>query len=218
MPQHRIICKLLVENQTLVKYKRFTESKRIVGNPVSTVMILRDMVLDEFFICDLGYADPAFIRTMTDELFSPVTVAGSIKTMAHVDALIREAGADKVVLKDIALAEAVADKYGRQAVVWAFDYGGDAPFFDVPDCVGEIMLTSVDRDGCGVGYDLGALRFPYDVPVVIAGGCGKLAHVKDAMDAGADGVVVSSMFAFTDKSPIKLRSWLVSEGCDVRPM
>jgi cyclase len=78
------------------------------------------------------------------------------------------------------------------------------------------MLTDVDRDGMGTGFDLEVLKREWSVPVVLAGGCGKLDHVLQAFNAGADGVAISSMFIFSDKSPIKLRSWLVSEGCNVR--
>jgi len=218
MLKRRIISKLLVDTdgKTLVKFKRFTEGKRIVGNPVSTMKILSDMNLDEFNITFLGAADPVLVREMTADVFTPVTVAGSIKTMDVVDRLIGDSGADKVVITDADFAEKVAAKYGNQAVVWDVSYDEDAAFFHVPDCAGEVMLTSIERDGTGVGFDLAALRFPWTVPVVLAGGCGRLSHVKDAMDAGADAVAVASMFAFTDKSPIKLRSWLVSEGAKVR--
>lgn len=215
MLTQRIICKLLLENGQLVKYKNFTESRRLAGDPVATMGTLEDQKLDEFYLCDTGVIDPELVARMTERVFAPVTAAGSIKTMAQVDDLIRNSGVDKVVVHP-SIGQAVAEKYGRQAVVYTIDYGGDAPFFEIPDWAGEVILTSVDRDGCGGGFDLGALRFPYEIPVVVAGGCGKLAHVRDAFAAGASGCAVSSMFFFSDKSPIKLRSWLLSEGCNVR--
>lgn len=214
--KRRIICKLIIENGVLVKYRRFTVSRRIAGNPVSTARILEDQKVDEFQLCFLGPVDTRLVREMTTELFTPVSVAGSLREIDVVDALIQECGADKVVVKDLALAETVARKYGAQAVVYPFSYYGAAVAFQVPDCAGEALLTSIDRDGGGQGYDLEALRYPYSVPVVLAGGCGKLRHVKEAFEAGADAVCVSSMFFFSDRSPVKLRSWLVSEGCQVR--
>lgn len=216
MLKQRIIAKILLENGQAVKYRKFTEGRRVAGNPVTTMRIMSDQNLDEFFICDLGVISPALVREMTAEVFTPVTVAGGIKTMDHVDALIKDSGADKVVITNEMFARQVAHKYGNQAVVWPVDYCGDACFFEVPDCAGEIILTSVDRDGCGIGFEAAAARFPYTVPVILAGGCGKLAHVKEAFAAGADGVAISSMFFFSDKSPVKLRSWLVSEGANVR--
>lgn len=216
MLKRRIIMKILIEDGVAIKYKQFTKNRRIAGDPVSVLRIAEHQRLDEFIICDVGVINPALVREMTSELFTPVTAAGGIKTMEQVDELIRDCGVDKVVIKGEMFAGAVAAKYGNQAVVWDVSYDEDAAFFHVPECAGEVMLTSVDRDGRGTGFDLAALRFPWPVPVVLAGGCGKLSHVRDAFAAGADGCAVSSMFFFSDKSPIKLRSWLVSEGCQVR--
>lgn len=221
MLKRRLIAKLLLEHEpsvgTLaVKYRRFTEQRRIVGDPVSVMRTLSDQTLDEFIICDVGVISPSLVRDMTDLVHTPVTAAGGIHSVWQVDELIRDCGVDKVVLKDPVVALAVAQKYGQQAVVWPLDYHGTAPQPVIPEWAGEVLLTSIDRDGTGVGFDLDALRYVYKIPVVIAGGCGRLAHVRDAFAAGADGAVVSSMFAFTDKSPIKLRSWLVSEGAAVR--
>lgn len=213
--KRRIIAKFLIENGKLVKYKQFTHSRRTAGNPVTTALIYEDLRVDEMYFCDVGVIDPAMIREVTEGVFTPVTVAGSIHSMEQVDQLIHDSGADKVVVKDIELGKAVFEKYGRQAVVWPIDYHTKC-VEDVPSHAGEVLLTDIDRDGMGKGFDLDVLKRRWDVPVVIAGGCGKLDHVKQALAAGADGVAISSMFFFTDKSPIKLRSWLVSEGATVR--
>jgi cyclase len=135
--------------------------------------------------------------------------------MEHVDALIQGAGVDKVVIKDLPLGEQVARRYGSQAWVFPVDYNGKC-VEDVPSAAGEALLTSIDRDGMGKGFDLLALEREWKIPVVLAGGCGRLDHVRQAFDAGADGAAIASMFFFTDKSPIKLRSWLASEGVAVR--
>ena len=215
MLKRRIIVKFLIEDGRLVKYKQFTNAKRLAGNAVSTARTYEDQCVDEMMICDVGTVNPALIKEMTEGVFTAVTVAGSINTMRQVDELIHDSGADKVVIKDPRLAEQVAQKYGRQAVVWPIDYH-TLCVEDVPQCAGEVLLTDIDRDGLGKGFDLNVLKRKWDVPVVLAGGCGKLDHVKQAFNAGADAVAISSMFFFTDKSPIKLRSWLVSEGCNVR--
>ena len=215
MLKRRIIAKFLIEDGKLVKYKQFTNAKRLAGNPVTTACTYEDLRVDEMYFCDLGVIDPAMIRDVTADVFTPVTVAGSIHSMGQVDELIQDSGADKVVVKDPRLAEQVAQKYGRQAVVWPIDYH-TLCVEDVPQCAGEVLLTDIDRDGLGKGFDLNVLKRKWDVPVVLAGGCGKLDHVKQAFNAGTDGVAISSMFFFSDKSPIKLRSWLVSEGCNVR--
>ena len=215
MLKRRIIAKFLIEDGKLVKYKQFTNAKRLAGNPVTTARLYEDLRVDEMYFCDLGVIDPAMIRDVTADVFTPVTVAGSIHSMGQVDELIQNSGADKVVIKDLPLAEQVAQKYGRQAMVWPIDYH-TLCVEDVPDCAGEVLLTDIDRDGMGKGFDLDVLKRQWNVPVVIAGGCGKLDHAKQAFANNADGVAISSMFFFTDKSPIKLRSWLVSEGATVR--
>jgi len=213
--KRRIIAKFLIEDGKLVKYRQFTNAKRLAGNPVSMARTYEDQRVDEMYFCDLGVIDPAIIRSVTADVFTPVTVAGSIHSMGQVDELIQDSGVDKVVIKDLPLAEQVATKYGRQAVVWPIDYH-TLCVEDVPDCAGEVLLTDIDRDGMGKGFDLDVLKRQWNVPVVLAGGCGKLDHAKQAFANNADGVAISSMFFFTDKSPIKLRSWLVSEGATVR--
>lgn len=217
MLSRRIICKLLIQDGVAVKYKRFTESMRVVGDPVSLMATLEHQVLDEFLICDLGTINPALVERMTAPAFCPVTAAGGIHTIAQVGELIRNCGVDKVVTRSHALGYEIAGRYGKQAAVYPVDYRGVYAPYPAPDWAGELLLTSIDRDGTGTGFDLDAVRHTYNIPVVVAGGCGKLSHVKQAFEAGADAVCVSSMFAFSDRSPIKLRSWLVSEGCNVRP-
>lgn len=218
MLRKRLIAKLLIEDGLLVKYKRFTEDRRIVGNPVATAKTLTDQKVDEFMVCDLGVIEPRLVREMVLETMTPVTAAGGIHTMEQVDELIREAGADKVVVKDWELGYEVAKKYGQQAVVFPYDYFDDICDARVPNHAGEVIVTAIGRDGTLRGLDLAALDCPWNnAPVVLCGGCGKLSHVRDAFNAGADGVAISSMWAFTDRSPIKVRSWLHSEGVNVRP-
>lgn len=214
--KQRLISKLLIEDGVAVKYRRFTDDRRVVGDPVSLCHVQSAQILDEFHFCFIGTADPELVREMNRACMTACSVSGSIHTTEQVDELIRECGVDKIVTKSDTVGWYVAERYGRQAAVWCHTYGGDAAFAEVPEWAGEILLTSVDRDGCGTGVDIGALRFPWSRPVVVAGGVGRLGHVKDALEAGADGVAVSSMFAFTDSNAVKLRSWLVSSGCNVR--
>ena len=82
-----------------------------------------------------------------------------------------------------------------------------------------MLLTSIERDGNMDGYDLNMIRelnSKLDIPLVISGGCGGIQHCVDAFDAGASAVAISSLFLFTDHSPIKLRSHLFSNGVNVR--
>jgi len=163
----------------------------------------------------MGTVRPDMVKAMTEKIYTPVTAAGSIHCIEQVDQLIKGSGVDKVVIRRPKLAEEVAKRYGSQAVVKAIDYHNQC-VEDVHDCYGEVILTSIDRDGMGTGFDLKAMNRKWKVPVILAGGCGALFHVKEAFEAGADGVCISSMFFFSDKNPIKLRSWLISGGVNVR--
>ena len=84
---------------------------------------------------------------------------------------------------------------------------------------GEIVLCSIDRDGTMSGYDLEMIRRAGEllgVPLIASSGAGSLDDCIAAFDAGASAIAISSMFLFTDHSPIKLRSHLASRGLDVR--
>jgi cyclase len=85
---------------------------------------------------------------------------------------------------------------------------------------GEILLTSIDRDGTMEGYDLEITRAVADavnVPVIASGGAGTLQHLVDAVhDGHASAVAIGSLFHFTDQSPIKARAFMRVAGVDVR--
>ena len=84
---------------------------------------------------------------------------------------------------------------------------------------GEVLLTSIDKDGTMEGYDLEMINRLSDalmVPLIASSGAGSLGDCKEAFEAGASAISISSMFFFTDQSPIKVRSFLSSQGIDVR--
>ena len=85
---------------------------------------------------------------------------------------------------------------------------------------GEIILTSIDREGTMTGYDLEFIKTVVEaahVPVIAHGGAGTLTHLKEGItEAHADGVAAASIFHFTDQSPIKARLYLKNEGVNVR--
>jgi len=85
---------------------------------------------------------------------------------------------------------------------------------------GEILLTSMDRDGTGAGYDLPLLRAvskAVRIPVIASGGAGNLAHLAEALEAGAHGVLAATIFHFKDTSLPKARAYLRERGYPVRP-
>lgn len=187
----------------------------------------------------------SIVERMSEEIFMPFTVGGGVASVADMMALMR-AGADKVSFNTAAvrtpgLLTDAARHVGSQSVVASIDYrevdrkvfrvfvdgGRELTALNVEDWVmrcqdlhaGEIMLTSIDRDGTMSGYDLEMverLSERLSIPLVASGGCGSLQHVVDVLNAGASAAAISSMFLFTDHSPIKLRSHLYSRRLNVR--
>jgi cyclase len=185
------------------------------------------------------------VARVADAIFIPFTVGGGIRTVADAERALR-AGADKVAVntaavRDPSLVDRLAGSFGSQCVVAAVDAkrigdrwtvmvtGGREPTDrEAIEWVaelerrgaGEILLTSMDRDGTGAGYDLpltraaaGAVR----IPVIASGGAGSLAHLADALEAGAHGVLAASIFHFQGSSLGEARSYLRGRGFPVRP-
>ncbi len=85
---------------------------------------------------------------------------------------------------------------------------------------GEILLTSMDRDGTGQGYDLPLLQAvapELSIPVIASGGAGQLSHLAEALEAGAHGVLAATIFHFQESSLPRARAYLRERGYPVRP-
>jgi imidazole glycerol-phosphate synthase subunit HisF len=181
---------------------------------------------------------------VSEEVFMPFTVGGGIATLDDIEQLLKS-GADKVSINSSAIADPAfvtraASRFGDQCIVVSIDYreeggrrrvftrcGNEATDYDAREWAlrmqdahaGEILLTSIDRDGAMTGYDLElihALSGELDIPLIASSGAGSLAHCKDALEAGASAITISSMFIFTDHSPIKVRTFLETNGVYVR--
>ena len=166
------------------------------------------------------------VSRVAETIFIPFTVGGGIRTVADAGAALR-AGADKTAVntaavRDPLLVSRLAESFGTQCVVAAVDVkriggrfavmvngGREATDLDaVTWCrrleelgAGEILLTSMDRDGTGKGYDLPLLQAvspAVKIPVIASGGAGKLADLADAFEAGAHGVLAATIFHFQD--------------------
>jgi len=186
------------------------------------------------------------VARTADVCFMPVSVGGGIRTVETARALLR-AGADKVsintaAVEDPDLVSRCADAFGAQATVVAIDakragnrwevftYGGrKATGLDAVDYAvdrvargaGEILLTSMDRDGAKTGYDLGLLRAvssAVGVPVIASGGAGNAGHMIDAVtQGGADAVLAASIFHFGELSIGEVKAAMAAAGVPVRP-
>jgi imidazole glycerol-phosphate synthase subunit HisF len=185
------------------------------------------------------------VRRTAEAIYMPLTVGGGIATLDDVRTLLR-AGADKVSLNTAAIARPAlvreaAERFGSQCIVVAIDARRQDGHFEVythggrrptgRDAVawareaaelgaGEILLTSMDRDGTRDGYDLAltaAVADAVPVPVVASGGVGTLAHLHEGLTAGrADAALAASIFHFGQHSIGEAKAYLRAQGVAVR--
>jgi len=187
------------------------------------------------------------VRRVADAVFLPFTVGGGVRSVEDADALLR-AGADKVAVNtaavdDPGLVERLSRRFGSQAVVLAVDarargegawevyvHGGRTP--TGRDAIawaregaergaGEILLTSMDRDGTKDGFDLPLTRAVAEavpVPVVASGGCGSVEHMAAALTEGrASAALAASVFHFGEIRIPDAKARLRAAGVEVRP-
>ncbi|ODT89327.1 imidazole glycerol phosphate synthase subunit HisF [Phenylobacterium sp. SCN 70-31] len=176
--------------------------------------------------------------------FMPLSVGGGIRQVEDARRLLL-AGADKIsintaAVKDRTLVSGCADAFGSQATVVAIDakrvgdrwrvfiYGGrEDTGLDVVDYAvdavkhgaGEILLTSMDRDGAKTGYDLDLVRAvsqAVPVPVIASGGAGNAQHLVDGVKAGADAVLAASIFHFGEVGIGEAKAVMAAAGVPVR--
>jgi cyclase len=185
-------------------------------------------------------------RQAADELFIPFTIGGGIRSVDDAQAVL-DAGADKVSVNSAALLrpeliDELSRTFGDQCVVLAIDAkqrdadgwqaylaGGRTP--TGRDAVewaregesrgaGEILLTSMDRDGTNAGYDLPlthAVAGAVTVPVIASGGAGRLEDLVDAVQAGADAVLVASILHYGHHTVGEIKRFLADSGIAIRP-
>ena len=190
-------------------------------------------------IPDLGLIDD-----LADNCFVPFTVGGGIRSVEDVRALL-QVGADKVTVNSgfverRDLVREIADAFGRQCVTVSMDVRRTADGYEVfSHCrttatghepavlaaaaedagAGEILLTAIDRDGTMEGYDtelIASVASAVSAPVVASGGAGEYAHMAQALHAGASAVAASSIYHFTEMTPLGAKTYLAERGFPVR--
>jgi len=186
-------------------------------------------------------------RRTANDVFVPFTIGGGIRTVADAQAVL-DAGADKVAVNSAAvqrpeLIDDLADVFGAQCVVLAIDARQrlDEEAWEVHVAggrtatgreavawaqeasergAGEVLLTSMDRDGTEDGYDLAlthAVAEAVAVPVIASGGAGELSHLADALRAGADAVLCASIFHYGRFTVRQAKEAIAAAGISVRP-
>ncbi len=187
------------------------------------------------------------VRRTANQVFAPLTVGGGVRSVADAERLL-EAGADKIAIntaaiRDPALITACARRFGSQAIVVAIDakrraapatgwevysHGGRTPegkdglawVREVADRgAGELLVTSMDRDGTGQGYDtelVTRVATAVSIPVIASGGVGELAHLAAGLEAGADAVLAASIFHFGQHTIAEAKAFLAARGLAIR--
>ncbi len=245
IPERVIPC-LDVRDGRVVKGVSF-ENIRDAGDPVECAMRYEAEGADELVLLDISATDRAAstsldtVRRVAESLFIPLTVGGGVRSRDDFRALLR-AGADRVAINTAALRRPeliseCAEEFGVQAVVLSCDakggfatVRGGRELTDV-DAVewclraeqlgaGEILLTSVDRDGTNSGFDLELLRAVTSrlkIGVIASGGAGVLAHFRDAIESGgARAVLAASLFHDRSLTVTDVKRYLATEGIPIR--
>jgi cyclase len=190
------------------------------------------------------------VEQIADEIFIPLTVGGGIRTIEDIRNMLNagadKVGINSAAVKDPEFVKAAADRFGSQCIVVAIDakkvskeyesdrweiftHGGRKPTgIDavgwaekmVSYGAGEILLTSMDRDGTKNGFDLNltrAISESVSVPVIASGGVGNLDHLVDGVKKGkADAVLAASIFHFAEYSIPQAKAYMAERGVEVR--
>jgi cyclase len=187
------------------------------------------------------------VARTAEQIFMPLTVGGGISTTEDIRNLLR-AGADKVSINTAAVrhpefVREAAHRFGSQCIVVAIDakrvdggwevftHGGRNPT-GIDACewskrmerygAGEILLTSMDRDGTKAGYDLELTRTiskAVNIPVIASGGVGELQHILEGVtEGGASAALAASIFHFGEFSIRDCKEFLARHGVEVRPL
>lgn len=245
----RIIPCVLVKGRTAVKGQKYDSWRSIGLAIEKTMVHGRRgvdelLLLDVSATAEGRGPDLDLVRELSEGCFIPLTVGGGVRSLQDIDQLLR-AGADKICLGTGAwevdgLVYAAAQHFGKQAIVVSLDVldgkfvrigcGKDRPVGDHSHPLlwaqemeqrgaGELLLSSIDRDGTMAGYDLDLIRQvaqAVSIPVIASGGCSGPEDMLAAFQAGADACAAGALFSFTDSTPKGAARFLQAQGLEVR--
>lgn len=237
----RVIPTLLIKNGSLVKGKGF-DSWRNIGAVLPAIKVYTMRLVDEMIILNIKADSPdiELIEEVSSECFVPLTVGGGVKTLDDIRNLLA-AGADKVAINTEAyenpdLITEAAKMYGSQCIVVSIDvlngscYKKSGEEITEKDPLswakqmesrgaGELLITSIDRDGMMSGYDhhlINEICANTSLPVIASGGACSVNDCYEAIDCGASAIAAASLFQFTELTPAILKSSLGKKGVMVR--
>ena len=237
MLKSRIIPCLDVKDGRTVKGVNFVDL-RDAGDPVALAKAYDAAGADELCFLDITASHEGrgtmldVVRRTAEQCFMPLTVGGGVRSGDNLVELLRS-GADKVAINSAAVANPAvisecAARAGSQAVVVAIDARQSGDHWEIfthggrKPGAGEILLTSMDRDGTKSGYDIALLQAvtsAVSLPVIASGGAGSAEHLAPAiLDGGATAVLAASIFHFGEVSLAEARAALSNAGAPVRPL
>lgn len=248
MLKHRVIPCVLLKNWQLVKSIQF-DSFRTIGHPTSTARIYNSRNVDELIVLDIDASlngediNTEIIADIANECYMPLTIGGGINTINDIYKVLN-AGADKIAINSIALEnpdfiKQASSIFGSQCIVCSIDvkkvdgvfkvYNKKQGLLDIDPLdlakkyqsygAGEILLTSVDKEGLASGYDIELISFFKDkleIPIILNGGMGEPRHAVEAIQNGADAVAAAYIFHFSKYTPNDVRALFIENDIPVR--
>ena len=249
MLKHRVIPCVLLKDWQLTKSIKFQEFRTIGHTKVTSKIYNRRnvdelIVLDIDASSSQKSINLKALGEIADECFMPLTLGGGVKSIEDISNLLL-IGADKISINTIALQnpqfiKEASSKFGSQCIVVSIDIIKEATNYKIDNknlgvlenlellswvkrCeelgAGEILLTSVDNDGCECGYDTNLISLvakTVKIPVIANGGAGTPNDAVKAINSGADAIAAASIFHFTQYTPNNIKEALKEANIAVR--